>query len=391
MDQTKYSTLMSTLQEIPDPRKARGRRYTWSFLLTLMCAGLASGQQTAHAIAHWVTLHAQELQACLQSESSGIPSESTLRRVLRRIDIQKLEYHLAHYADRLAAQVPATDAPDVSSHQRWQGQAIDGKAVRGAQRHGQKLHLVSLVRHDNAMVLAQVKVDDKSNEITAAPRLLKDRDLRNVVITMDALLTQRDLAQQIVEQRGHYLLIVKENQGNLYRAIVLLFDKPPWLKHERARMYHRCQTFDTGHGRFETRTLESSPALSKYLDWPGVGQVLRRQCKRLNRKTGEVSFETTYGITSLRPEQATVMQLEALWRGHWTIENRVHRVRDVTMGEDACQIHTTDAPQVLAALRNAILNVLRSRGWTNIADAFRHYAASVSRALDLIGATPARL
>lgn len=391
MDQTKYSTLMATLQEIPDPRKARGQRYTWSFLLTLVCAGLASGQQTAHAIAHWVTLHAQELQASLQSESSGVPSESTLRRVLRRIDIQKLEYHLTHYADRLATRVPAADTPDVSSDQRWQGQAIDGKAVRGAQRHGQKLHLVSLVRHDNAMVLAQVKVDDKSNEITAVPRLLKDRDLRNVVITMDALLTQRDLAQQIVDQRGHYLLIVKENQGNLYRAIALLFDKPPWLKHERAKMYHRCQTLDKGHGRFETRILESSPALSKYLDWPGVGQVLRRQCKRVNCKTGEVSIETTYGITSLRPEQATVRQLEALWRGHWTIENRVHRVRDVTMGEDACQIHTTDAPQVLAALRNAILNVLRSHGWTNIVDAFRYHAASVTRALDLIGAAPARL
>jgi predicted transposase YbfD/YdcC len=391
MDQEKYSTLLATLQEIPDPRQARGRRYAWSFLLTLICAALASGQQTGHAIAHWVTLHAHELQVPVQSEPSGVPSESTLRRVLRRIDIQKLEYHLAHYADRLAAPLPAADAPAGSSHPRWQGQAIDGKAVRGVQRHGQKLHLVSLVRHDDAMVLAQVKVDDKSNEITAVPRLLEHRDLQGIVITMDALLTQRELAQQIVNQQGHYLLVVKQNQGNLYRAIELLFNKPPWLKHERATMYQRCRTFDKGHGRLETRVLESSPALSNYLNWPGIGQVLRRQCKRVNRKTGEVSLETTYGITSLRFEHATAMQLEALWRGHWTIENRVHRVRDVTMGEDACQIHTTDAPQVLAALRNAILNVLRSRGWTNIADAFRYHAASVSRALDLIGAAPARL
>lgn len=391
MDQQKYSTLMTTLQHIPDPRKARGQRYTWPLLLALVCAGVASGQLTAHAIAHWVSLHAQQLQASLQSESSGVPSESTLRRVLRLIDIQKLEDHLTRFADHLTAQVTPTDSSQEASGPHWQGQAIDGKAVRGAQTHGQKLHLVSLVRHDDAMVLAQVKVDDKSNEITAVPRLLMNRDLTSIVITMDALLTQRNLAQQIVDQGGHYLLIVKENQGNLYRAIELLFNKPPWLKHERAKMYQRCRTFDKGHGRFETRVLESSPALSNYLDWPGVGQVLRRTCERVIRKTGKISRETTYAITSLGPEQAKVIQLETLWRGHWTIENRVHWVRDVTLGEDACQIHTTQAPQVLAALRNAILNVLRSRGWVNMADAFRYHAASVSHALELIGAVQGRL
>lgn len=108
-------------------------------------------------------------------------------------------------------------------------------------------------------------------------------------------------------------------------------------------------------------------------------------------KTGAISHETTYGITSLQPEQAGPVQLETLCRGHWTIANRVHYVRDVTMGEDANQAHRGHAPPALTALRNAILSLLRRLGWANIAAAFRHYGASVECALALIGALPARL
>jgi predicted transposase YbfD/YdcC len=205
---------------------------------------------------------------------------------------------------------------------------------------------------------------------------------------MDAMHTQRTTAQQILDQGGHYLMVVKENQPELYHAIQLLFDQPPWLEQERANEYQREHFANKGHGRRERRSLESSPTLCDYLDWPGVGQVLRRQCERLVLKTGVISHETTYGITSLRAEQAGPMQLETLCRGHWTIENRVHYVRDVTMGEDANQTHVGHAPHALAALRNAILSLFRRHGWTNIAAAFRHYGASVSRALELIGARP---
>lgn len=137
--------------------------------------------------------------------------------------------------------------------------------------------------------------------------------------------------------------------------------------------------------------MECSTALNRYLDWPGLGQVLRRQCVRVNRKTGEVQRQTRYAVTSLKPQHAGATELEALWRGHWTIENRVHRVRDVTMGEDASQLWKGNAPQVLAAWRNALLNLWRTQGRSNIADALREHAASVPRALQLIGALPPRL
>jgi len=387
MDQVQYSTLLEALQSIPDPRKARGKRYSWTFLLALLGSALLSGQRSAHAIAHWISVHAAPLRKALQPERSTMPSESTMRRVLQALDIETLEQRLSGYTQGLLSARQTANGP-LAEDAALQGQAIDGKELRGVRAHGQPLCLVSRVAHQSGIVLAQTAVDEKSNEITAVPQLLAGCDLTGVVITMDALLAQRALAQQIVDQGGHYLMIIKPNQGHLYEAIQLLFEFPPWTRQEQDQEYWVHHTFDKGHGRLEWRTLECSTALGDYVPWPGMKQVMRRTCKRLISKTGEIQQEVTYAITDLSHEQASAAQLETLWRGHWTIENRLHYVRDVSMGEDACQIHRGHIPQVLAALRNAIISLLRAQGWTNIADAIRYFGASVYRSLRLIGALP---
>lgn len=260
---------------------------------------------------------------------------------------------------------------------------MDGKAVRGANRHGANVHLVSLVHHGSARIRKQVRVRDKSNEITAVPVLLADLDLHGTVTTMDSLLCQQAIAQQIVAQHGHYLMVVKENQPALFAAIDLVFRCPP--PPEKTDYAEAFTTANKGHGRLETRTLERTAALTGHLNWPGVGQVLRRTCRRINRTTGEISEKVTYGVTSLTPAEASAAEVEALWRGHWGIENKVHYVRDETLGEDRGQMHRGQAPQALAALRNGILSLLRSQGVTQIADALRHHGASVHAALALIG------
>ena len=112
---------------------------------------------------------------------------------------------------------------------------------------------------------------------------------------------------------------------------------------------------------------------------------MRRTCRRINARSGLVETETTYGITSLPRALAGPQQLEQFWRGHWTIENRLHYVRDETLGEDRCQVHTGQAPQALAAFRNAILSLLRFHGWSNIAAATRRYADEPQRFLRLLG------
>ncbi len=377
MDNWKYSSLMDAVVDIPDPRKARGKRHPWPLLLTLISAALLGGQRTGCAIGQWVDEHTVALLTLLPIPQKPLPSPSTLRRALRAIDVTALAARLAQFAQELdPPPPPAATAP-------WQGQAVDGKAVRGAQAHGAKVHLVSLVQHGSGRVRKQVRVRDKSNEITAVPTLLQDQDLPGTVTTLDALLTQQAIARQILDQHGQYLMVVKGNQPALYAALDLVFRVPPPPQPD----YHLDQvtTTEKGHGRLETRTLERTCALNGYVDWPGVGQVLRRTCQRIRLKTGEVQEEVTYGITSLGWQEASAAQVEALWRGHWGIENKVHYVHDVTLGEDAGQMRVGQAPQALAALRNGLLTLLRSTGVTNIADAIRHYAASVSETLALIG------
>jgi predicted transposase YbfD/YdcC len=364
MDGEEYTTLHSALSTIPDPRQARGKRHEWSLLLTLIAAAVSNGVRSSKGIGRWIWSHQAELVAQLRPER-GLPSPSTVRRALQGIDLAAL--------DAQVSAVKPTGKQRPSRPTGWQGQAIDGKAVRGVRRYGSKLHLVSLVAHQPTVVLGQVAVSEKRNEMTVVPQLLTGRDLQGTVTTMDALLCQRRLCQQILDQGGHYLVVVKSNHPTLYEAIDLLFTGNGWTVSEKA------------HGRIETRTLHASTTLVGYLDWPGCAQVLRRHCQRIECKRGKINQKTTYAITSLSPQQATAATLAALWRAHWAIENRLHYVRDVTMGEDASHLCTQNAPHALAAFRNAILSLFRYHGWASIPDAFQFYAASLSRTLQLIG------
>lgn len=381
MDHEEYTTLVAALRSVPDPRKARGQRYPWAVLLTVIAAALASNQPHGRAISQWVHEHADELGDVLAVVPGRIPSEATLRRALQAVDVGALEACVQ-------ALWPPTGGPVMERvAAELVGLALDGKAVRGVRAHGRVVHLVSLVRHDGR-ILAQTAVADKTNEIGAAPGLLAAVALHGCVVTMDALLTQRALARQIRHQGGHYLMAVKDNQPALLDAIRTLFTQPPWLPDERGQEVREGQTVEKGHGRLETRTLTASTALNAYPHWPAVGQVLHRRCRRVHLATGEVTEDSSYAVTSLSPAQASPAVLERLWRGHWTIENRVHHVRDVSFGEDATRAAIGNTAHALASLRNALLNLIRAAGWTRISDALRHYGARVERALTLIGVQP---
>jgi predicted transposase YbfD/YdcC len=215
-------------------------------------------------------------------------------------------------------------------------------------------------------------------ELTVAPELLAEIDLKGRVVTFDALHTQRKTAERVLSQGGDYLMVVKENQPGLYADIKLLFDDPP-PGEEFGRVLTR-----TRHGdRYEERELWSSTALNVYLDWPGVGQVCRREC-RVTQK-GQTSVEVRYAVTSLASTRAQASELEVLWRGHWSIENRLHWERDVVLGEDLSQVRTGSAPEVMAALRNLTLALLRIARVGNIAATLRRNARYPHEALALMG------
>ena len=362
---------------MPDPRKARGKRYSCQLLLTIIVAGLASNYQTARAIAQWAHLQAEVVRSALP-DLKCIPSESTLLRVVRHIDAGVLEQKLAQFVACMPTSTPYAGCISTPQGEILQAQALDGTAVRTATAHGDRTHLVSVVHHASAQTVNQTERPTKRSEGVASQQLLTGHDLSGTSTTMDAGLTQRSRAQQIRQQNGHSLMVVKKNHPQMDAEVALFFEQPGVLAD--AAHDDRCRTVSKGHGRLETRTVECLSASGDDWHWPDAAQILRRTCERVDCKRGKRTLKISYALTSLTFEEARAMELERLWRGHWTIENRKQYVRDVTMGEDRHQMQSGQAPQVLAARRNARIDVWRSYGWSNSADALRHTAAAVQRA-----------
>jgi len=213
-----------------------------------------------------------------------------------------------------------------------------------------------------------------------APAVLAALPLAGRLVTGDALYCQSSLCRQIRQQGGDYLVIVKANQPDLLWAVRTLFVHPPPGEH-----FATAISWDHHGDRVETRRLWASTALAGYLEWPGVQQVVR--VERVCVRRGQTTRQVRYAITSLGPAVAAATLLGYV-RNHWAIENRLHWVRDVTMGEDASQVRSGAAPQILAALRNTVLGLLRGAGWTNIAAALRHYAWQPQAALAVLGLSP---
>lgn len=216
--------------------------------------------------------------------------------------------------------------------------------------------------------------------MTVAPAVLAAVPLAGRLVTGDALYCQTALCRQIRRQGGDYLVTVKANQPDLQWAVQTLFAHPP-----PGERFATAVTWDQHGDRVETRRLWASTALTDDLDWPGAQQVLR--VERCCVRRGQTTRQVRYAITSLGPEIGATALLGYV-RGHWTIENRLHWVRDVTLGEDASQVRSGAAPQIMAALRNTVLALLRAAGWTTIAAGLRHYAWQPAAALAVLGLRP---
>ncbi|MEV0966514.1 ISAs1 family transposase [Streptomyces sp. NPDC049910] len=221
-------------------------------------------------------------------------------------------------------------------------------------------------------------VPGKTNEITCFTALLAPYDLTGITVTADALHTQRDHARFLMEEkRAHYLLVVKANQPELHRRLRSL----PW-KDCTARRYDR----ERGHGRKETRATRALTVTGLGLHFPHAAQAARILRHRTDLATGRCSRQTVYVITDLTSQEASPERLGRLARPQWTIENRLHFVRDTAFGEDASKIRTSYGPENMATLRNLAINTLRAAGHHNIAAGLRHASYEpFTRPLDLLG------
>jgi predicted transposase YbfD/YdcC len=366
--------LIEVLAEIPDFRSARGKRHPLAAILALTCSAMLCGARSYTAIAEWGRNYGARLMQAL-GFTHRPPCAATLHTVLRRVDREEVEAKLGAWAESLLSGTPGPQDPT-------DGIAIDGKTLRGSQKQGAPgAHLLSALAHRLGVTLAQQAVADKTNEIPVVLDLLRQVVLEGRVVTMDALLTQRPIAQQIVAAGGDYVMVVKGNQPQLREDIATVFALPP-IAGERRTV---AETVDGGHGRIEHRRLHTSDVLVGYSDWPGLAQVFHLERQVISKKTGTVREEVIVGVTSLAWERADAGRLLALLRAHWHIENKSHWVRDVTFDEDRSQVRCGNIPQVMAAFRNTVIGLFRWAGYTNMAAACRRFAAQPVLALDLIG------
>lgn len=351
--------LIEYIAALPDPRKARGKRHPLCAVVALAVVATLCGCRSYTAMAEWGRTYGAEIGRALGFTRERTPCAATFYQLFRRLDRVALEACLSSWVTGVLAALPPENPPVPP------GVAMDGKTLRGSRKQGAPLtHLLSAVSHRLGLTLGQVAVGDKTNEITALHTLLAGLLLDGQVVTLDALLTQQKIAQAILAAKADYIMIVKENQPALYEAIALTFQDPVLLAEAHTTTAH---TANRGHGRHERRELTLTTALAPYLTWPGHQQVFALRRIRTNRRTGAVSDETSYGLTSLSAARADAAYVLDRVRTHWMIENGSHYVRDVTFAEDHSQVRTGSIPQVMAAFRNTAIALLRLNGESNIA------------------------
>jgi predicted transposase YbfD/YdcC len=370
--------LLQVLTALPDPRARRGIRHRLSTVVAAVTCAVVAGCRSYAAVGEWVADLPVEAAARLGMDAQRRPSESMIRRLVQALDADRLA--------TLAGQWLVGRLPEPAGGRR--ALAVDGKTLRGSAAGDQPArHVLAAAEHASGAVLAQTDVGAKTNEITRfAPLLDQISDLRGVVITADALHCQREHVAYLAERgahwiltvKGNWILTVKGNQPHLYRQLSTL----PW----RA-VPDGDRTDDRGHGRREMRTIKVL-TLASGIDFPHAAQAIRiRRRRRTLGQPKRWATETVYAITNLPTHHGRPDRLAGWIRGHWSIENKTHWVRDVTYDEDRCPARTGTGPQVMAALRNLAIAVLRLAGATNIAAANRHHARDPIRPLDLLGIT----
>ena len=384
--------LLQRFEQVSDGRRDQGRIHPVAVVLTLCAAAVVAGMASFTAIAGWATDVPAEVLAKLYGRRSAPPSKATIWRVVTGADAATVDavigaWLLAQAATRdtathdvVAGEVvlPGIDreAPELLAIM------VDGKAVRGAtDTEGNQTHLLAAATHDDALVLAQVEVGAKSNEIPQFAPLLDTLaaagvDLAHTVITADALHTQRAHADYLHERGAGFVFTCKQNQPRLFAAL----DALPWAQTPIA-----ARQVDRGHGRVTTRTIQVMPA-PEDLPFPHVNRVwlIERYVTALDGTP--TSAVAALGVTNLTTDTAGPDRLAALVRNHWGIES-LHWLRDTVYREDNSTVRTRSGPRVMAGLRNLAVGAHHLAGRRDITEASREAGRVMHRPFKILKLT----
>jgi predicted transposase YbfD/YdcC len=348
--------------QIPDPRSPRGRRHPLVVILALVQAAIVSGATSYAAIRHWIDTAPQEVLQQIgarQDRRTGryqAPHPDTVCRTLAQVNAAHVD---AAYAYHRAGQiVDFYDDPD-----ELIPMTVDGKTQRGtATSEKAARHRLGVQLATDAVVVAQIDVASKSNEITAfAPLLDQIGCLKNVVISADMMHTQREHARYLHRRDAFYVFPVGGNQPGLFDQL----DNLAWTQ-----VPIGWTTYDRGHGRTEIRTIQVMPA-PPGTRFPHVRQVFLIERHVYDLEGKPLSNVAVLGVTNLTAKLAGPRRLAELVRGEWSIENKDHYVRDVAFGEDRCRVRTASVPSILTTMRSYAIGALRLLNFTNIAEGTR--------------------
>lgn len=359
-------SLFQCFLSIRDPR-VRGRcTYPLINILVIALCGMICGCNTWEAIADFGFKRFRWLNQFIDM-SCGVPSAQTLARVFSLIHPEEFKKHLFVWLSQFFELMEN----DIIN--------IDGKSLRGSARKSQEqkaTHIVSAYLAKEQVTLAQERVPDKTNEIRAIPVLLKSLQLKGCILSMDAMGTQKGIANLIRIKQAHYVLALKENHKRFYRSVDRVFMDGDKINYQT--MVFRCEKRkDYGHGRIEERTYTALPMMYFYKykkDWRDLKTVLRIQSVRY--KNNEVEKSTRYYITSL-PFHAFERAIQAT-RQHWSIENELHWKLDVGLAEDACLVTRGYADENLAVLRKMVLKLLEKETSSKHGIAMKRLQAALS-------------
>jgi predicted transposase YbfD/YdcC len=335
--------LISFFEDMEDPRVERTQHHKFIDIITITIAAVICGCEDWNEIELFGNLKRPWLGEFLELPN-GIPSHDTFNRFFAALDPESLQQCFLNWIQEVAE---ITEGRIVS---------IDGKRLSGSGTQGKKaiVHMVSAWCNTNNMVLGQVKTDGKSNEITAIPELLKLLNIKGCVVTIDAMGCQKDIAENVIEMGGDYVLAVKGNHCNLLDDIKEAF------KETNVAGLQSSISIEAGHGRIEKRTCDvitDTDWVCNQKDWKGLQSLIRITSQRTDKSSGETQQECRYYISSSLRDAAGLLNITRL---HWGIENKLHWMLDVNFGEDASQKKAGNAAQNFSVINRIALNLLQN-------------------------------